>query len=170
MKYFNGFSLQNEEQYFGEYLVDSDLVVAGFSYGAQQAFEYVYSTAERVDRLILLSPAFFQRQKPSFIRTQLRYFQSGKEAYVKQFLENVPFPSQHDLTACLNTGTQEELEALLAYEWDTEKIKKVINRGIVVEVFLGSEDKIIDADAAFEFFAECTTTYFIKGAGHLLKD
>ena len=46
---------------------ESAYCVAGFSYGAQQAFEYVYHATERIDRLILLSPAFFQTQKPSFV-------------------------------------------------------------------------------------------------------
>jgi pimeloyl-ACP methyl ester carboxylesterase len=99
VRYFNGFSLQDEEQFFSEYLADGELAVAGFSYGTQKAFEYVYHSKERVDRLILLSPAFFQTQKPSFARTQLRYFQSGQEAYVKQFLENVSYPSSIDLSA-----------------------------------------------------------------------
>lgn len=170
MKYFNGFSLHGEETFFNDYLIPSDLCVAGFSYGAQQAFEYVYNTTQRVDRLILLSPAFFQTQKPSFSRMQLRYFQNGQEAYVKQFLTNVASPSPLDLTTYLSTGTQEELEALLTYSWDSEKIKEVLKRGTTIEVFLGSEDKIIDADAAFEFFSEETVTYFIKGAGHLLRE
>ena len=170
MRYFNGFSLQSEECFFSDYLIQSDLCVAGFSYGAQQAFEYVYNTTQRVDRLILLSPAFFQNQKPSFIRTQLRYFQSGQEAYIKQFLANAAYPSKVDLSAYLNTGTHEELEALLTYGWDSGKIKEVVKRGTTIEVFLGSEDKIIDADAAFEFFSENTVTYFIKGVGHLLRD
>ncbi|MDM5271932.1 pimelyl-ACP methyl ester esterase BioV [Sulfurovum sp. zt1-1] len=169
MRYFNGFSLHGEEQFFSDYLIQSDLCVAGFSYGAQQAFEYVYNTTQRVDRIILLSPAFFQNQKPSFTRTQLRYFQSGQEAYIKQFLANATYPSKVDLSAYLNTGTSEELEALLSYRWDSEKIKEVLKRGTTIEVFFGSEDKIIDANAAFEFFSDKTVTYLIKGAGHLLR-
>ena len=169
MRYFNGFSLHGEEEFFREYLIQSDLCIAGFSYGAQKAFEYVYNATQRVDRLILLSPAFFQNQKPSFIRTQLRYFQSGQEAYSKQFLANVAYPSQVDLLSHLNVGTLEALESLLTYRWDSEKIKEVIARGTTIEVFLGSEDKILDAMAAFEFFSENTVTYWIKGAGHLLK-
>ena len=168
VQYFNGFSLQNEEELFYEYLVESDLCVSGFSYGAQQAFEYVYHSKERVDRLILLSPAFFQTQKPSFIRTQLRYFEAGKEAYVKQFLTNVAFPSKRDLSDYLKVGTYGELEALLTYRWDTEKIQEVLDRGTTIEVFLGSEDKIIDAEQAFDFFAPLATTYFMKDTGHVL--
>ena len=167
--YFNGFSLQNEEERFKPYLTDSDLTVAGFSYGAQKAFEYVYHSKERIDRLILLSPAFFQTQKPSFMRTQLRYFEAGQEAYVKQFLANVSFPSEIDLLCYLKLGTKEELEALLFYIWDKEKIQTILDRGTVIEVFLGEEDKIIDIQETFGFFTPLLTTYIIKDVGHILK-
>ncbi len=169
MKYFNGFSLQNEKELFTPYLTQSAYCVAGFSYGAQQAFEYVYHATERIDRLILLSPAFFQTQKPSFVRTQLRYFEAGQEAYVKQFLANAAYPSSFDLSKYLKVGTKEELEALLSYSWDKEKIQEVLDRGITIEVFLGENDKIIDAQVAFDFFRPLTTTYFMKRVGHILK-
>ncbi len=169
MVYFNGFSLHNEEELFKEYVIESDLCVVGFSYGAQQAFEYVYYSKERIDRLILLSPAFFQSKKTSFIRTQLRYFEAGQEAYVKQFLSNVAYPADLDLSNYLKVGTKEELEALLTYVWDEKKIQKILDRGTVIEVFIGEKDKIIDSQAAFDFFAPLTTTYYIKDVGHLLK-
>ncbi len=169
MRYFNGFSLQDEEEHFKAYLSDSDLTVAGFSYGAQKAFEYAYHSKERIDRLILLSPAFFQTQKPSFMRTQLRYFEAGQEAYVKQFLENVSFPSSLNLSPYLDLGSKEELEALLSYVWDKKKIQEVIDRGTVIEVFLGEKDKIINFQEAFDFFSPLLTSYSIKNAGHILK-
>jgi pimeloyl-ACP methyl ester carboxylesterase len=169
VRYFNGFSLQNEEKLFSEYLVDSDLCVAGFSYGAQQAFEYTYHSKERIDRLILLSPAFFQTQNPSFIRTQLRYFEAGQDAYVKQFLSNVTYPSNLDLSDYLKVGTKEELEVLLTYIWDKGKIKELLNRGTTIEIFLGNDDKIIDVQKAFDFFSPLATTYLMKGLGHLLR-
>ena len=169
MLYFNGFSLQKEENVFDEYLIQSDLAVAGFSYGSEKAFEYVYHSKERIDRLILLSPAFFQTQKNSFIRTQLRYFEAGKESYVKQFLANVAYPSDLDLCNYLKVGNKEELESLLTYVWDEKKIQEVLDRGTTIEVFLGKEDKIIDAQAAFDFFSPLTTTYFMKSVGHLLR-
>lgn len=169
-QYFNGFSLQNEEELFSEYLIKSELCVAGFSYGAQKAFEYAYESKKRIDRLILLSPAFFQMQKPSFIRTQLRYFEAGEKAYVEQFLANVTYPSGLDLSSYLKVGTKEDLEALLSYSWDEKKIQKVLDRGTTIEVFLGKDDKIIDAQATFDFFAPLVTTYFMKGAGHMLRE
>ncbi|KYJ87247.1 pimelyl-ACP methyl ester esterase BioV [Sulfurovum riftiae] len=170
MLFYNGFSLSGEKDFFSDFLLQSELCVAGFSYGAQKAFEYVYATQKRVDRLILLSPAFFQTQRPSFIRTQLRYFEAGKEAYVEQFLQNISYPCKQDLEPFLHTGTKEELEALLTYRWDADKIEEVARRGTVIEVFLGAEDRIIDSAAAYDFFKEHVTTYWIKDAGHLLLE
>ena len=170
MLFFNGFSLQKEEELFDAYLLKSNLCVAGFSYGAQKAFESVYHSKERIERLILLSPAFFQTQKISFIRTQLHYFEAGQEAYVKQFLANVSSPLKLDLSAYLKIGCKEELEALLTYRWDSRKIEEVLERGTTIEVFLGAEDKIIDAEDAFAFFSPLATTYFIKRVGHILKN
>jgi pimeloyl-ACP methyl ester carboxylesterase len=170
LRYFNGFSLCGEEGLFCEYLVESELCVAGFSYGAQQAFEYALHSKERVDRLILLSPAFFQNQNPAFIRAQLRYFDTGKDAYVSRFLKNVAYPSNIALDDHLCVGSREALESLLTYVWDAEKIRRIQERGTVVEVFLGGKDKIIDAAAAYDFFSSCAVTYFIKDAGHLLRN
>ncbi len=170
LKYFNGFSLRGEEGFFKEWLIESEMCVAGFSYGAQQALEYVVHTESRVDRLILLSPAFFQNQKPAFVRAQMRYFEADKDAYVSQFLKNVAYPSHEDMTPFLNVGSSSELEALLGYVWTVDKIRTIQQRGTVIEVFLGGKDKIIDAKAALDFFAPLTTTYYIKDAGHLLKD
>jgi len=170
MKYFNGFSLLSEEELFNTYLTPSDYCVAGFSCGAQKAFEYVYHSKRRIDRLILLSPAFFQTQKPSFIRTQLRYFESDKNAYVNQFLKNVAFPSKVTLDKYLSVGTREELESLLTYVWDKEKIQTILNRGTTIEVFLGEEDKIIAIDESIAFFSDSCTSYVLKKSGHLLLE
>jgi pimeloyl-ACP methyl ester carboxylesterase len=168
VKYFNGFSLYGEEKLFEAYLDKSDFTIAGFSYGAQSAFEYAYHSEMRIEKLILLSPAFFQNEKKSFIRVQLRYFEQDKQAYVEQFLANVAHPSSVDLSAYLNTGTKEELESLLTYRWSSEKITELLERGTKIEVYLGGRDKIIKGDAAFSFFSALTTSYLIKDAGHLL--
>jgi len=169
LKYFNGFSLEGEEQFFKPWLIESDYAVAGFSYGAQLALEYALQSSRRIDRLLLFSPAFFQNRKASFMRAQLRYFDAGREAYVAQFLKNVVFPSNIDLKLHLDTGSKAELEVLLSYRWDAEKLKILQTRGTVVEVFLGAKDKIIDAKAARDFFVPLTTTYWFKEAGHLLQ-
>jgi len=169
MKYFNGFSLTHEEAIFSEIITPGDYTVVGFSFGAQKAFEYAYATQDRVEKLILISPAFFQTQKKSFIRAQLRYFEVGKEAYVTQFLKNVANPSNYSLKEYVKTGTHNELESLLTYVWDNMKIQTLLNRGTSIEVFLGTEDKIIHSGDALSFFSQNCTTYSIKNVGHLLK-
>jgi hypothetical protein len=168
MRYFNGFSLRDEERFFGEWLIDSEFCVAGFSYGAQQALEYVLGCDERIDRLILLSPAYFQEQSTAFIRTQLRYFAADSDAYISRFLANVVYPSSTNLKDHLLAGTQEELSSLLCYRWEEEKLCQILKKGTIIEVILGEKDKIIDVDAAYRFFAPLVTTYMIKDAGHLL--
>lgn len=169
MKYFSGFSLHNEEDLFEEYISNTKTTVVGFSYGAQKAFDYVYETKNRVDRLILLSPAFFQTEKKSFIRTQLRYYDTNQTNYIKQFSLNTTYPSQIDISKYLAAGNNKELESLLAYQWDQDKIQELLDRNITIEVFLGMQDKIIDADEADDFFSKNTRTYIIKSVGHLLK-
>ena len=57
---------------------------------------------------------------------------------------------------------------MLTYVWDAKKLQRIQERGTVIEVFLGGEDKIIDAEAAYDFFLPLATTYYIKKAGHLL--
>ena len=168
VKYFNGFSLRGEETLFAGYLNESDFTVAGFSYGAQLALEAVYHSDQRVEKLILLSPAFFQTEKKSFVRAQLRYFEQDKKSYIQQFLSNVAYPCRVDLTPYLDEGSSAALEALLTYCWESEKINEVLDRGTKIEVYLGGRDKIIKSEEAFAFFSSLTTTYLIKDAGHLL--
>ena len=169
MRYFNGFSLKGEEIFFKEQLIESDFTVAGFSYGAVRAFEYAYQSTNRIDRVILLSPAFFQNHKSSFIRTQLRYYRANREVYTQHFLENVAYPSFIDLKEFLVDGTEDELEELLSYRWEYQKIQELIDRGVTIEVYIGEEDKIVDAIKSFEFFKRVAPCYFIKEVGHLLK-
>ena len=168
VKYFNGFSLRGEEALFANYLDESNFTIAGFSYGAQLAFEAVYHNDQRVEKLVLLSPAFFQNEKKSFVRAQLRYFEKDQESYIQQFLSNVAYPSKVNLSNYLERGSGEALEALLRYQWDSEKMAEVLARGTQIEVYLGGKDRIINSEDAFDFFSSLTATYLIKDAGHLL--
>jgi pimeloyl-ACP methyl ester carboxylesterase len=169
MKYFNGFSLKGEEELFEDYIINSNYTIAGFSYGAIKAFEYVYNSKKRVDRLILLSPAFFQNQKRSFKKVQLKYFKLNQKEYIDNFLKNITYPSDINLYKYLDIGTYEQLEILLSYEWKREQILEVINRGVTIEIFIGGEDKIVNPQDSFDFFSIFATTYFIKSVGHILK-
>lgn len=169
MIYFNGFSLKNEETFFNNYTIDNKYTVIGFSYGAIKAFEYVLDTKSRVDRLILLSPSFFHNTPYSFSNKQLEVFELNKTIYIKKFLKNIIYPSKLKLNNYLNEGTKEELRELLTYVWNKEKLKKLINKDIKIEVFLGEKDKIINSQEALTFFKDAgCTVYFLKELGHLL--
>ena len=173
-KFFSGFSLQNEEELFSEYLIDNDFTVSGFSYGATKAFEYALESKKRIDTLQLFSPAFFQAQDKKFKRMQLIFFKKDKNAYCKNFLENIIYPSILNKNDSFNInnyfveGSLKELEELLNYTWEEEKINKVLEKGINIEIYLGEKDKIIDSKAALEFFKKFSTVYFIKEKGHIL--
>ena len=171
VKYFSGFSLEGEEAFFEVYLDKSQYSVAGFSAGAQQAFDYVFNHTERIDTLILFSPAFFQTQNRAFVRTQLRYFRQDREAYILQFMKNVSSPlSSIHLEKYLSVGSYEELEALLVYQWDKEKIESILARGIEIEIYLGSEDAIINYADTVSFFQESgCRLHSLEDRGHLLQ-
>jgi RNA recognition motif-containing protein len=44
----------------------------------------------------------------------------------------------------------------------------LLEKNIKIEVFLGQLDKIIDAQAVYDFFKPYATVYFIKNSGHIL--
>lgn len=165
--YFSGFSLKNEQKLFTEYIEKSDFVVSGFSYGAIQALKYVLSTNQRVDKLQLFSPAYFNDKDKKYKRMQLMYFKKDPSTYCNNFLQNAGF-SQGLQTRYFQMGTFEELEELLNYDWTSEKLEKVLEKSIIIEVFLGSEDQIIDSQEALDFFRKFSEVYYIKNKGHIL--
>ncbi len=168
MVYFSGFSLKDDMSFFEPYFKKSDYNVAGFSYGAIKAFEYTLSCKERVDTLQLFSPAFFQTKPQAFKRAQLVAYKRDKATYLSHFIKGCFEP--HELKKTIHVSTKEsELAELLEYQWDSQKLKTLKESGVVVEVYLGSEDKIIDVVGAKEFFLPYATTYLINGANHFLQ-
>ena len=169
MRYFNGFCLENEEELFKDILIWNDYTLIGFSYGAILAFEKAYNTKTRIDRLILISPAFFQNKKESFKTIQLKAWEKDKEKYIKNFLSSCAFPSTLKLEKYLKTGTKEELKFLLNYRWERSKLQELKKRGVIIELFVGEKDKIIDTKEVMEFFDGISITYLFKNAGHILR-
>ena len=167
-KYFSGFCFFEESELFHDYIIQNDFTVSGFSFGAIKAFEEVLNSNNRVDKLQLFSPAFFQTQNEKFKRTQIMYFKKDANAYCQTFLSNVLSPLDLDISKYFKLGSIEELQELLYYEWSEEKLQKLIEKGVKIEVYLGGNDKIIDASKAQEFFKEFATVYYIKEKGHLL--
>ena len=160
MKYFSGFCLCNEKELFKKYLEDGEFVVAGFSKGAQDALEYVLNTDKRVDKLQLLSPAFFDYPQ-KIIQMNLKAFEKNKSAYIKNFLTKAGFYNKNYVCDC----SVEELKRLFTFNW--EKIKKI--KDIKIEIFLGEYDKILALKKAYDFFKSYGDVYFIKKANHFLR-
>ncbi|WP_368030163.1 pimelyl-ACP methyl ester esterase BioV [Arcobacter sp. s6] len=167
-KYFSGFCFFEESELFKDYIIQNDFTVSGFSYGAIKAFEEVLNSSIRVDKLQLFSPAFFQTQNEKFKRTQVMYFKKDANAYCQTFLSNVLYPLNIDISKYFKQGAIEELQELLYYEWSQKKLQKLVDKGVKIEVYLGGNDKIIDASKAQEFFKKFATVYYIKEKGHLL--
>ena len=172
MIFFSGFSLQNEERLFFDYLKDvkdNPYIVVGFSYGAIKASEFTSNSDKRIDRLILISPAWFCNKSEAFIKTQLLYYKKNRDRYIKIFLKNIAYPSNLDLSRYVTYSTLSDLKKLLNYSWPNELFEICKKRKIAIETYLGGKDKIIDAYKAHEFFRQYSQSYLFKDAGHILK-
>jgi hypothetical protein len=172
MQFFSGFSLKNEEYLFTPYIKRSDLTVCGFSYGAIKALEYVLEALEkkkRVDTLQLFSPAFFQTKDAKFKRLQLMAYKKDKELYLENFINSCFEPYEKKIVEFNTVDTIDDLKILLEYEWDLESLQKIIDAGVIIEVYLGFEDKIIDAEGAYTFFKQVANLTVIKKANHFLQ-
>jgi len=171
MRFFSGFSLKNEAYLFDKYIRKSDYTVCGFSYGAIKAYEYVSEQlrlGKRVDSLQLFSPAFFQSRDEKFKRLQLSAYQRNEDAYMEQFVSSCFFPYEKKILEHKETS-REELKELLYYEWSLSGLRKIEDRGVKIEVYLGGEDKIIDVHGGRELFLQVATVSYIKSANHFLQ-
>jgi hypothetical protein len=165
--YFSGFCLNKEQELFSQYQIDNDMSVSGFSYGAQKALDYVINTQKRVDLLQLFSPAFFVNKDKKYKRLQLMFFKKDPKSYCDNFLKNCGF-TKKQAEQYFQMGEYEELEQLLQYTWDKHKLEQLKSKNIRLEVYIGSEDKIIDPEVAKDFFKEFGEVYFIKNKEHIL--
>ncbi len=168
MIFYSGFSFIEDDIFFKDYLIDSPYCVSGFSYGAIKAFEYVLNSKDRIDRLQLFSPAFFQDRDSRFKRLQLLGFKKSNDVYIKNFIGSCFAPFKVENIPRKN-GSYEELKELLEYEWNPKLLQKLQDRGVIIEVYLGSDDAVIDAKKAKEFFQPYCISYFIKRANHFLQ-
>ncbi|MEF3191572.1 MAG: pimelyl-ACP methyl ester esterase BioV [Campylobacterales bacterium] len=168
MRWFSGFGFKGEAELFTRWIRPGRFTVAGFSYGAILAIEYGLATPSRIDRLELLSPAFFQTRDATFRRLQLLGFERDPERYRAKFEQNCARPASLDLSPWRGVMEREALRTLLEYRWEREKLAQLLDRGIKVSIYLGSEDQIIDVAGAYDFFRSIAECWLIKGAGHLL--
>ena len=166
--YYNGFALQNEAHFFDTIIDESRYALSGFSYGAIKAFQQAQRSPKRIDTLQLISPAFFQSRDEKYKRLQLMGYKKSAAGYVNRFIENcfAPYLPQKVEVAEHNYGG---LEELLRYEWHEDALKAVREKGVRIEVYLGSDDNITDVEAAYAFFVPFATVHLFKGANHFLQ-
>ena len=172
MKFYSGFSFSNEDELFSSLIKESEYTVCGFSYGAIKAFEYVKESlknTKRVDTLQLFSPAFFQTKPDKFKRLQTLAYAKNNEKYLSQFRESCFSPYTIKEVSASRQTNKEDLEELLQYEWSLDALKDLESKGVIIEVYLGGEDAIIDVMAAQEFFLQVATVTYVKSANHCLQ-
>ena len=170
MKFYSGFSLIDDERFFSKYLKKSDYTVAGFSYGAIEAFLEVKTRlkhSQRVDTLQLFSPAFFQTQSSKYKKLQMIFYGKNPELYIQNFLENSFSPLKVQKIEQIPT-TKEQLHELLYFEWSVAELLELKEQGVIIEIYLGGLDKIVDAQAAKDFFLDVGDVTFIKNGNHFL--
>ena len=171
MKFYSGFSFSGEEELFSSLIKESEYTVCGFSYGAIKAFGYVQEclkNTKRVDTLQLFSPAFFQTKSEKFKRLQTLSYSKSKEKYLSQFRESCFSPYKVHKLNYTQTAL-EDLEELLQYKWNLNALRELESKGVIIEVYLGGEDAIIDVLAAQEFFLQVATVTYVKSANHCLQ-
>jgi len=171
MKFFSGFSLQKEEYLFSEYIEKSEYTVCGFSYGAIKALNLTLQKIEnsqRVDRLQLFSPAFFQTKSEKFKRLQIMSYNKNSELYLRTFMKGCFSPYEEKIVENSETNVL-DLKELLEYEWSIESLRMIESNGVKIEVYLGSKDSIIDVKSAREFFLQIATVTYVKDANHFLQ-
>ena len=171
MKFYSGFSLKNDKTFFKEYINDTEYTISGFSYGAIRAFEETYALVhqgKRVETLQLFSPAFFQTKSEKFKRMQLMGYKRDSSVYLNQFIGSCfsPYP-KGDIEH--SESKSDELNELLSYEWSVAKLNELESRGVKIEVYLGSNDIVIDVVSAREFFLALSSVTYIKNANHFLQ-
>jgi len=167
VKYFSGFCFCKEQNLFADFLEKDEFVVAGFSYGAQKALCYALNSTKRIDKIQLISPAFFDYNQ-KIIDLNLKSFKKDKNNYIKNFLIKAGFSHQFinsSINKYICDCNEEDLEKLFTFDW--EKIKEI--KDIKIEVFLGEYDKIISFQKAYKFFKNYANVYLIKQADHFLR-
>jgi len=168
MHFYHGFALKEEDSFFEEYIDTSDFCIAGFSYGAIKAFKAAQKSTKRVDLLQLFSPAFFQNTTTKFKRLQLMGYKKSSVDYIEKFTQNCFLPYETEAVEYAD-HTIDELDELLNYEWQEDELSALVAKGIKIEVYLGSDDKINDVTSAYAFFLPFASVTLIKGANHFLQ-
>jgi hypothetical protein len=89
--------------------------------------------------------------------------------YIERFKEScfAPyFPKNIEMAQ----HNEQELHELLYFTWTHELIELIRSKGIVIEVFLGLDDCVIDVLGAKDFFLPFATVTSIRLGNHFLQE
>ncbi|KIM10888.1 MAG: hypothetical protein KU37_09205 [Sulfuricurvum sp. PC08-66] len=171
MRFYSGFALVGDAKLFEAWLDRGEYTIAGFSYGAKAAFEAVIEALNakvRIDRLQLFSPLFFEQKKERYRILQYEAYTQNSASYIKHFLDNCYAPAINDLRIETGAHTLAMLEELLTYRWSSTQLERVVAAGVHIDVYVGAQDKIVDAKAIESFFCPFATVHTFAHAGHFL--
>lgn len=179
MTFFGGFGFKDEVRIFEQilrdlgYLEGNPYNICGFSYGAQKAVDYAVDSLKngsRINRVILLSPAFFNDKSDDFVAQQLKMFAKNRTIYMKAFYKNIGVcECDEAFLREVETLDLRILEKCLRYKFVDSDLEALSARGVEIVVLLGGADKIINANNANEFFSKYGVVYLLKNANHLLR-
>lgn len=171
MKYFGDFCFSDDVALFSHIINSYNLVgeynIFGFGCGAQKAVSYALESKKRIERLVLFSPMFLNDKSMDFKRQQILFFSKNTTLYMKLFLENIGFTKE--LESYLQSPRVEDLKAGLEYQFSLDILDRIISKGILINVFFGWRDSIVDIDSASAFFAKNAIVYLLKERNHLLR-
>lgn len=179
MKFFGGFGFKDEVRIFEKILRDlgyfsaNPYNICGFSYGAQKAVRFALESLKsnvRVNRVLLLSPAFFNDKDSSFKDAQIRAFAKNKALYMKAFYKNIGLKKGDEIYLReIESLDSRILEQCLRYEFKGDDLIFLRSKGVEIVVILGQNDRIIDSLKANDFFSKFGIVYLLKNANHLLN-
>lgn len=179
MKFFGGFGFKDEVRIFEKILRDlgyfraNPYNICGFSYGAQKAVRFALESLKsnvRVNRVLLLSPAFFNDKDSAFKDAQIRAFAKNKALYMKAFYKNVGVCAEYrQFLREIESLDSRILEQCLRYEFKGDDLVFLRSKGVEIVAILGQNDRIIDSRKANDFFAQYGIVYLLKDANHLLR-
>ena len=124
-----------------------------------------------MNRILLLSPAFFNDKDLAFKDTQIKAFAKNKALYMKAFYKNIGIQKGDEIYLReVDSLDSHTLEQCLCYEFKDADFELLKSRGVEIVAILGENDKIINAEATNAFFAQYGVVYLLKGANHLLRE
>ena len=160
MIYFSGFALQNESVLFKNIIPKDPFCVCGFSYGAIKALRYALKDLQRIERVILISPAFFNDKDERFKKTQLFFFKKDPQKYIKNFFKNCSL--KVDLYPFFKEPSFFELKELLYFNWQTKDLDYLRKKISILRFILDKMIKLSIPSKPFCFLKNLQLYFFIK--------